>query len=95
MLKNIIDKIIQWKIVLIIQALISIILAVLLIQLNVLPMMYIAIIIVIEILLGVGIFLLMRNAQKVRLIVSHIISLIISIELVIMCMAVLQENSEI
>ena len=95
MLKNIIDKIIQWKIVLIIQALISIILAVLLIQLNVLPMMYIAIIIVIEILLGVGIFFLMRNAQKVRLIVSHIISLVISIVLVIGCMAVSQGNSAI
>ena len=95
MLKNIIDKIIQWKIVLIIQALISIILAVLLIQLNVLPMMYIAIIIVIEILFGVGIFFLMRNAQKVRLIVSHIISLVISIMLVIGCMAVSQGNSAI
>ena len=95
MLKNIIDKIIQWKIVLMIQALMSIVLAVLLIQLNVLPMMYIAIIIVIEILLGVGIFFLMRNAQKVRLIVSHIISLVISIVLVIGCMAVSQGNSAI
>lgn len=95
MLKNIIDKIIQWKIVLMIQALMSIVLAVLLMQLNVLPMMYIAIIIVIEILLGVGIFFLMRNAQKVRLIVSHIISLVISIVLVIGCMAVSQGNSAI
>ena len=95
MLKNIIDKIIQWKIVLMIQALMSIVFAALLIQLNVLPMMYIAIIIVIEILLGVGIFFLMRNAQKVRLIVSHIISLVISIVLVIGCMAVSQGNSAI
>lgn len=95
MLKNIIDKIIQWKIVLMIQALISIVFAALLIQLNVLPMMYIAMIIVIEILLGVGIFFLMRNAQKVRLIVSHIISLVISIMLVIGCMAVSQGNSAI
>ena len=95
MLKNIIDKIIQWKIVLMIQAFMSIVLAALLIQLNVLPMMYIAIIIVIEILLGVGIFFLMRNAQKVRLIVSHIISLVISIMLVIGCMAVSQGNSAI
>ena len=95
MLKNIIDKIIQWKIVLMIQALISIVFAALLIRLNVLPMMYIAIIIVIEILFGVGIFFLMRNAQKVRLIVSHIISLIISIVLVIGCMAVSQGNSAI
>ena len=95
MLKNIIDKIIQWKIVLMIQALISIVFAALLIQLNVLPMMYIAIIIVIEILLGVGIFFLMRNAQKVRLIVSHIISLVISIMLVIGCMAVSQGNNAI
>lgn len=95
MLKNIIDKIVRWKIMLVIQVLISIVLAVLLIQLNVLPMMYIAIIIVIEILLGVGIFFLMRNAQKVRLIVSHIISLVISIVLVIGCMAVSQGNSAI
>lgn len=95
MLKNIIDKIIQWKIVLMIQALISIVFAALLIQLNVLPMMYIAIIIVIEILLGVGIFFLMRNAQKVRLIVSHIISLVISVVLVIGCIAVSQGNSAI
>lgn len=95
MLKNIIDKIIQWKIVLMIQALMSIVFAALLIQLNVLPMMYIAIIIVIEILLGVGIFFLMRNTQKVRLIVSHIISLVISIMLVIGCMAVSQGNSAI
>ena len=78
-----------------IQAFMSIVLAALLIQLNVLPMMYIAIIIVIEILLGVGIFFLMRNAQKVRLIVSHIISLVISIMLVIGCMAVSQGNSAI
>lgn len=95
MLKNIIDKIVRWKIMLVIQVLISIILDVLLIQLNVLPMMYIAMIIVIEILLGVGIFFLMRNAQKVRLIVSHIISLVISIMLVIGCMAVSQGNSAI
>ena len=95
MLKNIIDKIVRWKIMLVIQVLISIILDVLLIQLNVLPMMYIAIIIVIEILLGVGIFFLMRNTQKVRLIVSHIISLVISIMLVIGCMAVSQGNSAI
>lgn len=95
MLKNIIDKIVRWKIMLVIQVLISIVLAVLLMQLNVLPMMYIAIIIVIEILLGVGIFFLMRNAQKVRLIVSHIISLVISIMLVIGCMAVSQGNSAI
>ena len=95
MLKNIIDKIVRWKIMLVIQVLISIILDVLLIQLNVLPMMYIAMIIVVEILLGVGIFFLMRNAQKVRLIVSHIISLIISIVLVIGCMAVSQGNSAI
>lgn len=95
MLKNVIDKIVRWKIMLVIQVLISIVLAVLLIQLNVLPMMYIAIIIVIEILLGVGIFFVMRNAQKVRLIVSHIISLVISIMLVIGCMAVSQGNSAI
>lgn len=95
MLKNIIDKIVGWKIMLVIQVLISIILDVLLIQLNVLPMMYIIMIIVLEILLGVGIFFLMRNAQKVRLIVSHIISLIISIVLVIGCMAVSQGNSAI
>lgn len=95
MLKNVIDKIVRWRIMLVIQVLISIVLAVLLIQLNVLPMMYIAIIIVIEILLGVGIFFLMRNAQKVRLIVSHIISLVISIMLVIGCMAVSQGNSAI
>lgn len=95
MLKNIIDKIVRWKIILIIQVIISIVLAVLLMQLNVLPVMYIAIIIVIEILLGVGIFFLMRNAQKVRLIVSHIISLVISIMLVIGCMAVSQGNSAI
>ena len=66
MLKNVMNKLIQWKVMLVIQILISIVLAVLLIQLNVLPMMYIIMIIVLEILLGVGIFFLMRNAQKVK-----------------------------
>lgn len=80
---------------LIIQILISIVLAVLLIQLNVLPMMYIIMIIVLEILLGVGIFFLMRNAHKVRLIVSHLISLVISIVLIIGCMVVSKGNNAI
>lgn len=80
---------------LIIQILISIVLAVLLIQLNVLPMMYIIMIIVLEILLGVGIFFLMRNDQKVRLIVSHLISLIISIVLIVGCMVVSKGNNAI
>ena len=80
---------------LVIQALISIVLAVLLIQLNVLPMMYIIMIIVLEILLGVGIFFLMRNAQKVRLIISHLISLVISIVLIIGCMVVSKGNNAI
>lgn len=88
MFKKIIDKIVRWKIMLVIQAIISIILAILLIQLNVLPMMYIAIIIAIEILIGVGIFFLMRNAQKVRLIVSHIISFVVSIVLIMGCFVV-------
>lgn len=80
---------------LIIQILISIVLAVLLIQLNVLPMMYIIMIIVLEILLGVGIFFLMRNAQKVRLIISHLISLVISIVLIVGCMVVSKGNNAI
>lgn len=88
MFKKIIDKIVRWKIMLVIQAIISIILAILLIQLNILPMMYIAIIIALEILIGIGIFFLMRNAQKVRLIVSHIISFVVSIVLVIGCFVV-------
>lgn len=88
MFKKIIDKIVKWKIMLVIQAIISIILAILLIQLNVLPMMYIAIIIALEILIGVGIFFLMRNAQKARLIVSHIISFVVSIVLVMGCFVV-------
>ena len=95
MLKNVMNKLIQWKIMLIIQILISIVLAVLLIQLNVLPMMYIIMIIVLEILLGVGIFFLMRNDQKVRLIVSHLISLIISIVLIVGCMVVSKGNNAI
>ena len=80
---------------LVIQILISIVLAVLLIQLNVLPMMYIIMIIVLEILLGVGIFFLMRNAQKVRLIISHLISLVISIVLIVGCMVVSKGNNAI
>ena len=95
MLKNVMNKLIQWKVMLVIQALISIVLAVLLIQLNVLPMMYIIMIIVLEILLGVGIFFLMRNAHKVRLIVSHLISLVISIVLIIGCMVVSKGNNAI
>ena len=95
MLNKIVDKIVRWKIMFVIQVIISMILAVLLMQLNVLPMMYIVLIIVFEILLGVGIFFLMRNAQKVRLIVSHIISFVISIVLVIGCMAVAQGNNAI
>lgn len=88
MFKKIIDKIVRWKIMLVIQAIISIILAILLIQLNVLPMMYIAIIIALEILIGIGIFFLMSNAQKVRLIVSHIISFVVSIVLIMGCFVV-------
>lgn len=95
MLKNVMNKLIQWKVMLVIQALISIVLGILLIQLNVLPMMYIIMIIVLEILLGVGIFFLMRNAHKVRLIVSHLISLVISIVLIIGCMVVSKGNNAI
>lgn len=95
MLKNVMNKLIQWKVMLVIQILISIVLAVLLIQLNVLPMMYIIMIIVLEILLGVGIFFLMRNAQKVRLIISHLISLVISIVLIVGCMVVSKGNNAI
>ena len=95
MLKNVMNKLIQWKVMLVIQILISIVLGILLIQLNVLPMMYIIMIIVLEILLGVGIFFLMRNAQKVRLIISHLISLVISIVLIVGCMVVLKGNNAI
>ena len=95
MLKNVMNKLIQWKVMLVIQILISIVLAVLLIQLNVLPMMYIIMIIVLEILLGVGIFFLMRNAQKVRLIISHLISLVISMVLIVGCMVVSKGNNAI
>lgn len=95
MLKNVMNKLIQWKVMLVIQILISIVLAVLLIQLNVLPIIYIIMIIVLEILLGVGIFFLMRYAQKVRLIISHLISLVISIVLIVGCMVVSKGNNAI
>lgn len=92
MFKNVIDKIIQWKVILVIQVILSVVLTVLLIQLDVLPMLYISIVIMIELLLCVGIFFLMRNAQKIRLIISHIMSILISLLLIVGCLFVNKGN---
>lgn len=88
MLNDIIKKFIQWKVMLIIQIVISVIFTIFLIQLNVLPLLYNILIIVAEMLCVLGVFFLIKNAQKIRLIIGHILSILISILLVIGCFVV-------
>lgn len=88
MLNNVMKKFIQWKVMLIIQIIISVVFTIFLIRINVLPLLYNILIIVAEMLCALGIFFLLKNTQKIRLIIGHVLSILISIVLVMGCFVV-------
>ncbi|OUQ80739.1 hypothetical protein B5E48_04985 [Massilimicrobiota sp. An105] len=88
MLKKIIKNFVQWKVMLIIQIIISVIFTIFLIQLNVLPLLYNVLIIIAEMLCALGVCFLIKNAQKIRLIIGHVLSILIIIVLIMGCFVV-------
>lgn len=97
---NIIQKIVDWKIILGIQVLASIVLIALFFKLNALPMLYIGAGIVLVAILCLITFLLMKpskkkDAGKVRNIVGKIISIILSVVLLFGSLSVAKGDSVI
>lgn len=83
---NIIQKITQWKVVLVIQVIASLVFLGLLFKLGALPMKYMIIVIVVIVLLCAGMFFLMKPSDgkgKIRNIVGKIISILLSILLLV------------
>ncbi len=85
---SIIQKITQWKIILGIQIIASLILIALIFKLGALPMKYAIIIIALIALLGIGMFFLMKPSHekgkgKVRTVIGKVISILLSILLLI------------
>lgn len=97
---NIIQKVTQWKVILGIQILASLILIGLLFKLGALPMKYAIIVIIIVALLCVGMFFLMKPSQKkgqgkIRTVIGKVVSIILSILLLVGSLYVAQGNSVI
>lgn len=97
---NIIQKIVDWKVILGIQVLASIVLIALFFKLNALPMLYIGAVIVLVAILCLITFLLMKpskkkDAGKVRNIVGKIISIILSVVLLFGSLSVAKGDSVI
>lgn len=85
---SIIQKITQWKIILGIQIIASLILIALIFKLGALPMKYAIIVIALIALLGIGMFFLMKPSHekgkgKVRTVIGKVISILLSILLLI------------
>lgn len=85
---NVIQKITQWKVILAIQIVASLVFIALVFKLGALPMKYAIIIIALIALLGIGMFFLMKPSHekekgKVRTVIGKIISILLSILLLI------------
>lgn len=85
---NIIQKIVQWKVIIAIQILASLLLIGFIFKLGALPMKYTIIVIVLVALLCVGTFLLMKpskddNKGKIRNIIGKVVSIILSVILLL------------
>ncbi|WP_050636504.1 LCP family protein [Candidatus Stoquefichus sp. SB1] len=96
--KNIIQKITQWKVILGIQLLVSLVLIGFILKLGVLPMLYMIILIVLLLLVCLGTFLLMRPSKvkeqaKIRVIIGKVISLLVSLFLLIASLYIAKGDS--
>lgn len=97
---NIVQKVTQWKVVLGIQILASLILVGLIFRLGALPMRYAIMVIVLVVLLSVGTFFLMKpskgkNKGKVRTVIGKVVSVILSVILLVGSLYIAQGNSVI
>ena len=86
--ENIIQKVTQWRVILAIQVIASLILIGLLFKLGALPMLYAIIVIILVALLNVGIFFLMKPSKnkkkgKVRTVIGKFVSILLSVLLLV------------
>ena len=96
--ENIIQKVTQWRVILAIQVIASLILIGLLFKLGALPMLYAIIVIILFALLNVGIFFLMKPSKnkkkgKVRTVIGKFVSILLSVLLLVGSLYIAQGNS--
>ncbi|MFQ8707291.1 MAG: LCP family protein [Thomasclavelia sp.] len=96
--ENIIQKVTQWRDILAIQVIASLILIGLLFKLGALPMLYAIIVIILVALLNVGIFFLMKPSKnkkkgKVRTVIGKFVSILLSVLLLVGSLYIAQGNS--
>lgn len=96
--ENIIQKVTQWRVILAIQVIASLILIGLLFKLGALPMLYAIIVIILVALLNVGIFFLMKPSKnkkkgKVRTVIGKFVSILLSVLLLVGSLYIAQGNS--
>lgn len=96
--QNIIQKVTQWRVILAIQVIASLILIGLLFKLGALPMLYAIIVIVLVALLNVGTFFLMKPSKdkkkgKVRTVIGKFVSILLSVLLLVGSLYIAQGNS--
>ena len=96
--ENIIQKVTQWRVILAIQVIASLILIGLLFKLGALPMLYAIIVIILVALLNVGIFFLMKPSKnkkkgKVRTVIGKFVSILLSVLLLVRSLYIAQGNS--
>ena len=96
--ENIIQKVTQWRVILGIQVIASLILIGLLFKLGALPMLYAIIVIILVALLNVGIFFLMKPSKnkkkgKVRTVIGKFVSILLSVLLLVGSLYIAQGNS--
>ena len=96
--ENIIQKVTQWRVILAIQVIASLILIGLLFKLGALPMLYAIIVIILLALLNVGVFFLMKPSKnkkkgKVRTVIGKFVSILLSVLLLVGSLYIAQRNS--
>lgn len=96
--ENIIQKVTQWRVILAIQVIASLILIGLLFKLGALPMLYAIIVVILVALLNVGIFFLMKPSKnkkkgKVRTVIGKFVSILLSVLLLVGSLYIAQGNS--
>lgn len=96
--ENIIQKVTQWRVILVIQVIASLILIGLLFKLGALPILYAIIFIVLVALLNVGTFFLMKPSKnkkkgKVRTVIGKFVSILLSVFLLVGSLYIAQGNS--
>ena len=96
--ENIIQKVTQWRVILAIQVIASLILIGLLFKLGALPMLYAIIVIILLALLNVGVFFLMKLSKnkkkgKVRTVIGKFVSILLSVLLLVGSLYIAQRNS--